>query len=117
MIRDAELSDVVEYFNERQLAAPEKLNCDAFIVDESMLVVYMDVEPLICEVHVCVKKRFVRHTNRLIEEGERYLRLKGYDAMVTAIEPEYAPSIKLVERIGFKRIGCYNNSIIFCKEL
>lgn len=117
MIREAELSDVVEYFTERQLAIPEKLNCDAFIVDESMLVVCMDVEPLICEVHICVKKRFVRYVNRLIEEGERYLRLKGYDAMVTAIEPEYTSSIKLVERIGFKRIGCYNNSIVFCKEL
>lgn len=117
MIREAELSDVAEYFTERQLAIPEKLSCDAFIVDESMLVVYMDVEPLICEVHICVKKRFVRHANRLIEEGERYLRLKGYDSIVTAIEPNHKPSIKLVERIGFKRIGCYNDHVIFCKGL
>ena len=117
MIREAELSDVIEYFSERELSAPDSLNCNAFIVDESMLVVYLDVEPLICEVHICVRKRFVRHANRLIEEGERYLRLKGYDAMATAIEPKYKPSIKLAERIGFKRIGCYNNQIIYCKEL
>lgn len=117
MIREATLSDVAEYFSERGLEIPDALNCDSFIVDESMLVVYLDVEPLICEVHICVRKRFVRYASRLIEEGERYLRLKGYDAMTTAIEPQYRPSIKLVERIGFNRIGCYNNHIIFCKEL
>lgn len=117
MIREAHLSDIAEYFNERGLETPDELKCDAFIVDESMLVVYLDVEPLICEVHICVRKRSVRHANRLIEEGERYLRLKGYDAMTTAIEPKYKSSIKLAERIGFNQIGCYNNHIIFCKEL
>ncbi len=117
MIRQATIADVKEFFSERGLSSPDELNCGAFVVDESMLVVYLDVEPLTCEVHICVKKRYVRHANRLIEEGERHLRFNGYEAMMTAIEPKHKPSIKLCERIGFKRVHCYNNQIIFFKEL
>lgn len=117
MIREAELSDVAEYFGERGLGSIDSLNHKSFIVDESMLVAYQEVEPFICEVHICIRKRFVRHAMRLIDIGSTHLKRIGFDVMVTAIEPEYPTAIKLVERIGFKRIGCYNNSIIFCKEL
>lgn len=117
MIRDAALSDVIEYFDERGLSMPDSLNCQAFIVDESMLVAFVDIEPMICEAHICVKRKSVRRINKLIESAEAHLKLLGYKVLTTSIEPEYLPSIKLAERIGFKRIGCYNNHIIFCKEL
>lgn len=117
MIRDAELSDVVEYLAERGLVTPEHLNESAVIIDESMLLGYKEVEPLICEVHICVKKSAVRRAVELSEIAEYFLRLKGYQAMITAIEPRFKAVIKFAERIGFKRIGCYNDEILFCKEL
>lgn len=117
MIREAELSDVVEYLTERGLAIPEHLKESAVIIDESMLLGYKEVEPLICEVHICVKKSAVRRAVELSEIGEYFLRLKGYQAMITAIEPRFKTVIKFAERIGFKRIGCYNDEILFCKGL
>lgn len=117
MIRDAELSDVVEYLSERGFNTPEWLTESAVVIDESMLLGFAEVEPLICEVHICVKKSAVRRAVELSEIAEYFLRLKGYQAMVTAIELKFKTVIKFAERIGFKRIGCYNDEILFCKEL
>ena len=117
MIRDAELSDVVEYLAERGLIIPEDLKESAVIIGESMLLGYKEVGPLICEVHICVRKSAVRRAQELTEIGEYFLRLKGFQAMITAIHPDYKTATKFVERIGFKRIGCYNEEILFCKGL
>lgn len=117
MIREAGLSDVIEYLTERCLAIPSALEESAVIIDESMLLGFKEVEPLICEVHVCVRKSAVRRAQELTEIGEYFLRLKGYQAMITAIHPDFKTVIKFAERIGFKRIGCYNDEILFCKEL
>lgn len=117
MIRWAQLSDVKEYLSERGMESPEALKMPAFVVDEKMLVAYVEVEPKICEVHICVKKMAVRHAKRLVEDGEMFLRAQGFGAMTTAIEPKYRASIKLAERVGFAPVGCYNNHIVYIKGL
>lgn len=117
MIRWASISDVIEYLTERGLDAPPSLNVPAFVVDEKMLVAYIEVQPKICEVHICVKKMAVRHAKRLIEDVEMFLKCQGFDAMTTAIEPKYRTSIKLAERVGFAPIGCYNGQIVYIKGL
>lgn len=117
MIRWAQLSDVKEYLSERGMTAPESLKMPAFIVDEKMLVAYVEVEPKICEVHICVKKVAVRHAKRLVADGEMFLRAQGFGTMTTAIEPKYQASIKLAERVGFAPVGCYNNHIVYIKGL
>jgi len=117
MIRRAQLSDVKEYLSERGMESPEALKMPAFVVDEKMLVAYIEVEPKICEVHICVKKMAVRHAKRLVADGEMFLRAQGFGAMTTAIEPKYRASIKLAERVGFAPVGCYNNHIVYIKGL
>lgn len=117
MIRWAGIDDVKEYLAERGMAAPEALRMPAFVVDEKMLVAYVEVESKICEVHICVKKMAVRHAKRLIEDGEMFLKCQGFDAMTTAIEPKYRASIKLAERVGFAPVGCYNSHIVYIKGL
>lgn len=117
MIRWAQLSDVKEYLSERGMSAPSELRMPAFIVDEKMLVAYIEVEPKVCEVHICVKKLAVRHVKSLVEGTEMFLRAQGFNAMTTAIEPKYRASIKLAERVGFAPIGCYNNHIVYIKGL
>ena len=117
MIRWAQLSDVKEYLSERGMKSPDELRMPAFVVDEKMLVAYVEVEPKICEVHICVKKMAVRHAKRLVADGEMFLRAQGFGAMTTAIEPKYRASIKLAERVGFAPVGCYNNHIVYIKEL
>ena len=117
MIRWAQLSDVKEYLSERGMESPDELRMPAFIVDEKMLVAYVEAEPKICEVHICVKKMAVRHARRLIEDAEMFLRAQGFEAMTTAIEPKYRAAVKLVERVGFAPVGCYNNHIVYIKGI
>lgn len=117
MIRWAQLSDVKEYLSERGMDAPDELRMPAFVVDEKMLVAYIEIEPKICEVHVCVKKMAVRHARRLVGDAEMFLRAQGFGAMTTAVEPKYRAAVKLVERVGFAPVGCYNNHIVYIKGL
>lgn len=117
MIREASLLDVLEFLNDRGLGEVDSVKCKTFIVDNNLLVAYEESGPYTCEVHIIIKKGAVRHYSELISEAECYLKLKGFDAMMTAIEPKYTASIKLAERIGFQRIGCYNEQILFSKGL
>jgi L-amino acid N-acyltransferase YncA len=117
MIRQATLDDVAEYFGERGIAVPDAIGCKAMIVDESLLVAYDAVDESSCEVHICAKRKAVRHVKRLIETAEHFLLFQGFDRLYTSIEPKYTTSIRLAERIGFKQLGCYNDHIIFGKEL
>jgi L-amino acid N-acyltransferase YncA len=117
MIREASLADVSEFFSERDLEVPERLGCKVMVVDESLLVAYDQIDEFTCEVHICAKRKAVRHVKELIAIAEHFLLFQGFQRLITAIEPKYTASIKLVERIGFKQLGCYNNQMIFGKEL
>lgn len=117
MIREASLADVSEFFAERDLQVPERIGCKVVVIDESLLVAYDQIDEFTCEVHICAKRKAVRRVKELISIAEHFLLFQGFHRLITAIEPRYAVSIKLVERIGFKQLGCYNNQMIFGKEL
>lgn len=116
MIRHATLADAVEFLSERGLDAPELLSVDCVVIDELMLLAWLPVGNT-CEAHICVKKRGLRHLNELINAGIAYLQRQGFTKMATAIEPQYVTAIKLVERLGFEFVGCYNEHNIYQRAL
>lgn len=116
MIRQASLADAVEFLSERGLQAPKSLDVDCVIIDELMLLAWLPVGDT-CEVHICVKRRGLRHLNELINAGIVYLQRQGFTKMATAIEPQYVTAIKLVERLGFEFVGCYNEHNIYQRAL
>ena len=117
MIRDASLADIKEFFSERSLPCPDSLSVDCVVVDELMLIAYIPLSVDDCEVHICVKKRGLRHISELISAGIVYLQKQGFARMTTAIEPKYTTAIKLVERLGFAFVECYNERNIYTRVL
>ncbi len=116
MIRPATLVDVVEFLSERGLQVPKSLDVDCVIIDELMLLAWLPVGDT-CEVHICVRKRGLRHLNELINAGIVYLQRQGFTKLVTTVEPQYKAAGKLVERIGFERVECYNEKNIYVRCL
>jgi hypothetical protein len=117
VIRRASIADVKEFFSERGLACPDALSVSCIVVDELMLIAYIPLSVDDCEVHICVKKRGLRHINELINAGIAYLQKQGFSRMATAIEPKYTTAIKLVERLGFAFVECYNDRNIYMRVL
>ena len=117
MIRQATIDDVKEFFSERGLSAPDELTCNMMVVDNGLLVSYATLDEFTCEVHICAKRKALKHVKELIGVAEHFLQFQGFEKLYTAIKPEFPTAIKLAERAGFKQLGCYNDHIVFGKEL
>ena len=117
MIREAQLSDVVDFLSERGMNAPDRIKSNCVIINELMMLAWFELTEQDCEVHICVKKRGLRHLGELISVGIAYLHHLGFSKMTTAIKSEYKASTKLVHRLGFDFVGCYNEYNIYTRAI
>lgn len=120
-MRPATREEIDRYLASRGMSFDSEPKAKAYVIESgaySMLVVVCDLSDVDCEVHIVCPKDYIVKSRELAQLGMLELSEMGYANAYTAIEQgKYKSAHNFAKRIGFERVGCYNEQIVYKRVL